>query len=100
MKDLKINVEAVVDTADKLKLFNNQMRDGFPSLQNAVTRLDGKWDGAAAVAAISKFNEMKSKFLDERYDVLNNYVNFLLQQVGQGYSQTEETNKSLAERFK
>ena len=66
----------------------------------AVTQLDNCWDGSAATAAISKFNEIKSKFFDARYNVLDNYVNFLLQQVGEGYTQTEDTNVSLADQFK
>ncbi len=100
MTKLKINTDAVVAAAGNIKLYNTQMRDRFPSLQTAITRLDNSWDGSAAVAAISKFNEIKSKFCDARFNVLDNYVNFLLQQVGEGYTQTEDINLSLADQFK
>lgn len=100
MADLKISTDAVVAAAGNIKLYNTQMRDDFPNVQTAITQLDNCWEGPAATVAISKFNEMKSKFLDARYNVLDNYVNFLLQQVGDGYTQTEEANISLADQFK
>lgn len=100
MANLKVNTDAVVATAEKLKVYNTRMRNDFPSVQNAMNQLHNEWDGAASNAAISKFNEMKSKFCDARYNVMDNYIRFLLQQVGEGYVQTEEVNVSLADQFK
>lgn len=100
MAKLKIDTDAVVTTADKIKLLNTQMRDEFESVRTAITKLDRTWDGAAATVAISKFNEIQSTMGDARYDVMDQYVNFLLQQVGEGYVQTETTNISLADQFK
>ena len=100
MSDLKISTDVAVTVAGNIKLYNGQIRDGFPNVQTAITRLDNSWDSPAATVAISKFNEIKSKFSDARYNVLDNYVNFLLQQVGEGYTQTEEANVSLADQFK
>ena len=45
------------------------MRDGFSSVQDAITRLDGTWDGSAATNAISKFNAIKNAYCDARYNV-------------------------------
>ena len=100
MANLKVNTDAVVATAGKIQACNNQMRDGFETVKSAISKLDNSWDGSASVKAISKFNHIGSSFCDSRYKVLDNYVNFLLQQVGQGYEQTETTNKSLADQFK
>lgn len=100
MAKLEINTDAVVTAAGNIKLYNTQMRDSFPDVQTAITRLDSSWDGSAATTVISKFNEIKAKFFDARYNVLDNYVNFLLLQVGEGYTQTEDTNVSLADQFK
>lgn len=100
MANLKINTDAAVTAAGNIKLYNTQIRDGFSNVQTAITQLDNCWEGSAATAAISSFNEVKSKFFDARYNVLDNYVNFLLQQVGEGYSQTEDANISLADQFK
>ncbi len=100
MANLKVNTDAVVNAANNLKTLNNQMKNEFPSVQTAINRLDSSWEGAAANNAIRKFNELKSNFCDARYNVIDNYINFLLQQVGEGYTQTENANKSLADAFK
>lgn len=100
MANLKVNTDAVVAAAGNIKLYNSQMRDQFSNVQTAINRLDSSWDGSAAEAAIKKFHELKSNFDDARYNVLDNYVKFMLQQVGEGYVQTENANTSLADQFK
>ena len=100
MAYLKINTESAVTAANNIGTINKQIRDEFSSVQAAIKQLDTVWDGSASTKAIEKFGELKNKFSDARYKVLNNYVNFLLQQVGQGYEQTEQANKSLADAFK
>ena len=100
MADLKINAEAVVRAAENIRNFNNTMRDSFDSVQDAISRLDNYWEGSAATSVISKFGAIKNNYCDARYSVLSNYIGFMLQQVGEGYNQTEEVNKSLADAFK
>lgn len=100
MAKLKIDAEQVVATANRIKNLNNQMRDGFDSVQDAITKLDGVWEGSAATNAIAKFNSIKNSYCDARYNVVDNFVAFLHQQVGVGYTQTESANKSLADQFK
>ena len=100
MATLKVNKDLAVRAANTIKLNNSQMRDNFQNVQTAISQLNNSWDGSAANATIGKFNEIKTKFMDARYAVLDNYVNFLLQQVGEGYTQTENANVSLADQFK
>lgn len=100
MAKLKINTDTAVAAAKTIQSYNTQMRDGFQNVEKAVSRLDAEWDGSAATAAINKFNEIRNNFCDARYNVLDNYVNFLYQQIGEGYIQTETVNKSLADQFK
>lgn len=100
MADMKVNVDAVISAADSVKLYNCMMRDGIMDVNAAMTRLNQAWDGNASNAAIAKFNEIKEKLCDARYKVMDNYVNFLLQQVGEGYEVVEDVNKSLADQFK
>ena len=77
-----------------LKKCKEQDEQGLKELIN------NSWDGEAATAAISKFNEIRSNYSEARYNVLDNYVNFLIQLVGDGYTQTEVVNTSLADQFK
>lgn len=100
MGNLKINTDYVVSAATKIKNYNAQIRAELANVQNAISQLNAEWDGSAANSTINKFNEIKSKFSDARYAVVDNYVNFMFQQVGEGYTQTEEVNKSLADAFK
>lgn len=99
MADLKVNTDAVVSAAGKIRSCNNTMRNSFSNVENTITKLDSSWDGSVAVMAINKFNQIRVDFCDSRYKVMDNYVNFLLQQVGQGYEQTQNANKSLADQF-
>ncbi len=100
MADLRINTELVVTTAEKIKRRNDKMNEDFADVKAAISRLDGNWDGSAATNAINKFNELQTKFVEARYNVIDNFVKFLMNQVGEGYTRTEEVNVSLADRFK
>lgn len=100
MTNLKMNTEAVVTAATKLKKINNQIQNDFSDLQKEIIQLDNSWESSVAAMTIGKFYDVKSKYLDACYHVIDNYVNFLFDQVGEGYIQTEETNKSLSEQFK
>lgn len=97
---LKINTDAAVTAAENIKTFNTQINDGFDDVQKAMSQLDSSWDGSAATESIKKFNEIKSNYLEARYNVLDNYSNFLLQLVGAGYVDVETVNLSLADQFK
>lgn len=100
MANLKVNTDAVISAAQNIKLYNSMMRDGIMDLNTAMTKLNQAWDGSASNTALSKFEEIKSKMCDARYKVMDNYANFLLQQIGEGYEVVEEANKSLADQFK
>ena len=100
MSNLKMNTDAVNTAAGNIKSLNNQIRQGLSNVNNAVSTLDYSWDGNAAQNAIQKYNEIKNSFDEPRYNVLDNFVTFLYQQVEEGYVSTEETNKSLADAFK
>lgn len=100
MAGVKISTDLVATAANKISSLNNEMRNGFPEVQSAINKLNGAWDGAAATAAMNKFNAIKNAYCDARYDVVNNYVTFLRQQIDAGYTQTENVNTSLADQFK
>ncbi len=100
MSDLIVNAEQVVATANRIKTINDQIRAEFADVQKAINSLDGEWDGSAASNAMAKFASIRNAYCDARYNVVDNYVAFLHQQVGEGYTQTESVNKSLADAFK
>ncbi|WRK55363.1 hypothetical protein SD457_11545 [Coprobacillaceae bacterium CR2/5/TPMF4] len=100
MANLKMDTEACCYCCYKIEKINNQIQNDFSDLQKEITQLDNSWESSVAVMTIGKFYDVKSKYLDACYHFIDNYVNFLLSQVGEGYVQTEETNKSLSDQFK
>ena len=100
MANLKVNADKVIATANKIKGLNKQMRDGFSNVEDAIKKLNNSWDGSASNGAFNKFNAIKNSYCNARYKVVDGFVAFLYQQVGEGYTQTEAANKSLADQFK
>ncbi|MEE0863269.1 MAG: hypothetical protein U0L79_09830 [Lachnospiraceae bacterium] len=100
MANVKINTDAVRNVATHMQLMNKQMKDGFSDVQDAMTKLDNSWESSTATMAMEKYNQLRVDFSEARYTVLDNHINFLLQQVGQGYEETEKANVSLAAQFK
>ena len=100
MENLKINTDAAVAAAEAIQRLNDRNRNDFEEVQTAIAKLDAVWDGQAAAYTMDKFNELKAKFPEAQYRVIDNYVQFLLQQVGEGFVQTEKAIESLADAFK
>ena len=100
MSDLKMNTESVNVVADNINVINNQIRDDISNVDSAISSLNGSWEGSASSCVIDKYYSLKNQFCDNRYTVLNNYVNYLKQQIGTGYESTETTNTTLADQFK
>lgn len=100
MSKIKVNTAGVLAAADKLEILNNDMREDFSKLESAMKKLDNSWEGAAAANAIAKFNSLKKSLPETRHRVMENYIRFMRQQVGEGYTLTEEANTSLADAFK
>jgi len=97
---IQINTGSVVQSATRLKGYNNNIRTAFSSVETAMNHLNPHWDGAASEKARSAFFAIKNAYVTDRFNVMNNFASFLNNQVSEGYIQTEETNEKLAEAFK
>ena len=100
MSDLRVNTDAVLAMATKINNTNIKLRDSFDNVRNAISTMNGKWDGQASEVAINKFNQIQNIFPEARYKELNNFVQIMMVAVGQGYEQVETANTSLADLFK
>lgn len=98
--NLKMNVAGVRKCADDIKKLNDDMDKSFDAMQKAINAMNASWDGSAADAAAKSFKLIKDKYKSTRYKVIDNYVAFLYQQIGEGYTLAEQKNKSLADAFK
>lgn len=97
---IQIETGKVVAAADQISELNHQMDHEFEKLEKAIQRLNGRWNSRASDVVIGKFYSVKNNFKDSRYKVMQDYSNFLKQQVSDGYNATESANTNLADAFK
>lgn len=97
---IKLNTDKVAQTAVAIKNLNSGIKTAFTDVENAMNALNPHWDGVASENARNAFFGIKNAYVNDRYNVVDNYVNFLNQQIDAGYVQTENANKNLADAFK
>jgi uncharacterized protein YukE len=95
-----VDTAKVVTAADQISKLNNELDQEFEQLENAIQRLNGRWNSKASDGVIGHFFSIKNNCKDSRYKVMQDYSNFLKQQVSVAYDTTETGNKSLADAFK
>ncbi len=101
MADLiKVDTARVNAAANQIEQYNKKIKDDFSSVESAIKSLNGVWDGVASERALDAFHGLKDAYQEPRFNVVKNYTDFLHQVVDPGYTQTETTNKSLADAFK
>ncbi len=97
---IKVNTAAINNTANKIKVNNDAIKNDFSEVISAINRMNSNWDGNASNAAISTFNKINNQYSSNRYNVINDMVVFLKKQVDENYTTTEVTINSAAAAFK
>lgn len=97
---INIDTASVKETANQISTVNMQIKYDFSDVQTAINNLDSRWHGSAADAAMSKFQNLKSTYYENRFGVVNNMVKFIKVYVGDNYELTESTLSSAAAAFK
>lgn len=97
---IKVNTAVIKSTASQISSVNKKINNDFSTVESAINTLNRNWDGSASDNAIRKFQSIKNNFYNNRYNVVNDMVNFMLKQVGEGYESTETTVSSAASAFK
>ena len=98
--DLKMDTAGVVAVANKIADINKAMFDSYEDVNSAFSVLAASWEGETARSCISKLREGSEEIRQARFNVLDNYVDFLEKSVAEGYETVEKNNISLAEKFK
>lgn len=95
-----IEIEKVAAVATVLQSVNDSIDDAFDQMSKVSDRyLSQYWNSEAGCAAITwMFKIFKGN--ESRSAVIQNYINFLNQQVNPGYRAAEQVNTSLADQFK
>ena len=97
---IKVNTEQVSQIASTIEGLNNKLNENLKECQTTISNLSNSWEGEAYQETRASFDEFASKFFQNYYDTIDQYVKFLRNNVAQGYFETETANKSLADAFK
>lgn len=98
MDGIRINTDRVVEMAGIIDSHNDFLSTYRGNFEKEIKKICTEhWKGEAANKAISKLSEINE---EKRFNEIKAYANILRQYVGEGYNETEETNKNLADAFK
>ena len=97
---IRVNTDQVAQIATNIEGLNKKLNEQLITSQTTVKNLSNLWEGEASTATITSFDEFASKYFQNYYDIIDNYVKFLRVNVDAGYFETETANTSLADAFK
>lgn len=97
---IRINTDQVAQVATNIENLNKRLTEELTNSKTTVNQLNSVWEGEAAQATISSFDEFAAKYFQNYEDVITQYVQFLRTNIEQGYFDTETQNISLADAFK
>lgn len=97
---IRVNTDQVAQIATNLENLNKRLTEELISSKNTIDSLASIWEGEAAQATISSFDEFANKYFQNYEDIIAQYVSFLRTNVEQGYFETETANIGLADAFK
>lgn len=97
---VRVNTDQVAQIATNLENLNKRLTEELTNSKTTVDQLANVWEGEAAQATISSFDEFAAKYFQNYEDIITQYVQFLRTNVEQGYFDTETQNIGLADAFK
>ncbi len=97
---IRVNTDQVAQIASNLEGLNKRLTEELTNSKAAIDQLANIWEGEAAQATISSFDEFAAKYFQNYEDIITEYVSFLRTNVEQGYFDTETQNIGLADAFK
>lgn len=97
---IRVNTDQVAQIANNIERLNKRLTEELNNSKATIDQLANVWEGEAAQATISSFDEFAAKFFQNYEDVITQYVQFLRTNIEQGYFETETQNINLADAFK
>ena len=97
---ITLDSEQVMAIADQIEKDNKQLKELLEATRDTIESLSSTWTGQAADETRASYTAFSKKYFDNYYDVLDQYVKFLIANVSEQYSYTEHTNTSIADAFK
>lgn len=97
---IRVNTDQVAQIATNIENLNKRLTEELNNSKVTVDQLSNIWEGEAARATISSFDEFAAKYFQKYDDIIAQYVQFLRIHVEQGYFDVETQNIGLADAFK
>lgn len=97
---IKVSTDQVTQIADHLEQLNKKLTEQLMTSKATIDGLKNIWQGEAAQATVSAFNEFAEAFFENYEKTIEQYVRFLRDNIAQGYFDTEVQNIGLADAFK
>lgn len=95
-----VDTAMVAQIASRIEGLNRSLNELMLSSKTTIESLASTWEGEAANATISSYKEFSTKYFQNYYDTIDGYVKFLRTNVDTGFTETENSNTSLADAFK
>ena len=100
MAQITLDTEQVLAIASQIESDTIQLKELLENTKSTIDSLSSTWTGQAADETRTSYEQFANKFFQQYYDVLDQYVRFLRNNVADQYTQTETINTSLADAFK
>lgn len=97
---IRVNTDQVAQIASNIEGLNKRLTEELTNSKATIDQLANVWEGEAAQAPISSFDEFAAKYFQNYEDIITQYVQFLRTNIEQGYFDTDTQNIVLADAFK
>lgn len=76
MSEIRISLQEVKDTADKLRTLNEEMLEELTNMEKEMNSLEGTWISDGSEEIRSRFAMFAKRFIDEK-EKIDEYARFL-----------------------
>ena len=97
---MTLDTEQVLAIATSIENDNQQLQQLLNESKATIDNLATYWSGNAYEETRNSYETFGGKFFQTYFDVLEQYVKFLRNNVATQYEQTETVNTQLADAFK
>jgi WXG100 family type VII secretion target len=97
---IRVDTAQVSEIANTIERLNQRLSEELRTSEATIKNLANTWEGEAAQATITSYEQFANSYFQQYYDILDNYVKFLRLNVDQGYFETETFNTNLSDAFK
>lgn len=95
-----LNTEQVLAIAAQIESDNQELQNLLNQSKTTLDNLASSWIGTASDQTRASYDTFAGKYFQNYYDLLEQYVKYLRNNVVDQYGQTENKNAKLADLFK